>query len=80
MIRTFWLLPFLGIIAGFGAVSKDPVMNAVIRARRERLIASGLWTDALEKSYSSNKVINQQIITGTADYDFGHYYKYWKRY
>lgn len=53
------------VIVGFGAVTKDPVMNAVIKARRARMIAEGEWSDDLEARFGTQE-INQQIITGTA--------------
>lgn len=67
------------VIVGFGAVSKDPVMSAVIKACRKRMIHSGEWSDDLEKRFGTQE-INQQVITGTAGYGFGHFYKYFKRY
>lgn len=67
------------VIVGFGAVSKDPVMNAVLQARKKRMMADGEWSDDLEKRFGTQE-INQQIITGTAGYGFEHFYKYWKRY
>ena len=67
------------VVVGFGAVSKDPVMNAVIKARRKKMIKAGEWSDALEDNFET-QAINQQIITGTAGYGFGHFCKYYERY
>ena len=67
------------VIVGFGAVSKDPVMNSVIHAVRQRMIDKEEWSDDLEKRFGTQE-INQQIISGTAGYGFEHFYKYWKRY
>jgi hypothetical protein len=67
------------VVVGFGAVSKDPVMNAVLKARRNKMIEQGTWSDDLEDRFGTQD-INQQIITGTAGYGFGHFYKYYERY
>ena len=67
------------VIVGFGAVSKDPVMNSVIQARKKRMLEDGEWSDELEKNFGTQE-INQQIITGTAGYGFGHFYRYQQRY
>lgn len=67
------------VIGGFGAVTANPDVNVKKAARRRKLIELGRWTQDMEETYSG-RTVNQSIIAGTADYDFGHFANYWKRY
>ena len=67
------------VIAGFGAVEKDPVESAALEARRELLIKAGEWTEDDEDKYAE-KATNQSIITGTAGYSFGSFARYFHNY
>lgn len=67
------------VVAGFGAVSTNPIENAKMAAKRKALMDRNMWTDELESLYSL-KGYNQAIISGTADYDFKHFAQYWKNY
>jgi len=65
------------VIAGFGAVSSNPVESAKERARLKLLEKRGI-VNALKSE--NGKLRNQSIISGTAYYSFNHFYRYWKRY
>lgn len=67
------------VIAGFAAVSADPVINVQEYYRKEAMENLGLWTDELQSNYLT-KDSNQAIISGTAYYAFNHFYDYWRRY
>lgn len=67
------------VIAGFAAVSSDPVINVQEHARKEALENLGLWTDELQQQYLSRDT-NQAIISGSAYFSFNHFYDYWKKY
>lgn len=67
------------VLAGFGAVSSDPVYNVKLAAARKVKQEHGLWTPEDEEVYE-NKGGNQAIISGTAGYDFEHFAAYYKRY
>lgn len=68
------------VIAGFGAVSADPIDNVKAAARRRKMKADGLWNEELEASYEEGRVGNQSIITGTADYAFKPFAQYHNQY
>jgi len=70
---------FETVVAGFAAVSADPVSNVQESARRKAMSEQGVWTEDAEFRYK-NKKGNQTILSGTAGYDFGHYADYWKQY
>ena len=67
------------VVSGFTAVSSSPVTNVMEAARRKELAKLGIWTADAELKYS-NKQKNQSIISGTADFAFKPFAKYWKRY
>lgn len=67
------------VIAGFAAVSADPIGNVKDYYKREAMKADGVWDDESEAIYLGKKG-NQAIISGTADYDFKHFADYWKKY
>lgn len=67
------------VVAGFAAVSKDPVNNVKSAARRKAMQDDGVWSDSQEEKYQT-KHKNQSILSGTAGYDFEPYAAYWKKY
>ena len=68
------------VIAPFSAVSNSPVESSRNLARIEKLKDWGQWTDELEQNYQNLKSANQSIISGTADYEFKHFGRYWNNY
>jgi len=70
---------FEKVVRGFTAVSAKPMDNVRSAARRKHLQDVGLWTPDKERLYG-NRRVNQVIISGTADYDFKHFAKDWKKY
>ena len=67
------------VVEGFSAVSKDPIENHKLAAKRKRMIADGVWTERDEEQYQSRHK-NQNIITGTASYGFEPFADYWRKY
>ena len=66
------------VVAGFAAVSASPIENVKAEAKKELMKELGVWTEELEGL--TKKMGNQAIISGTADYSFKHFAKYWDRY
>ena len=66
------------VVAGFAAVSATPIQNVKEHAKKHAMIEAGLWNADLESL--ELKKGNQAIISGTADYAFKHFAKYWNRY
>lgn len=67
------------VVAGFAAVSSNPITNVKEAARRKELSKLGIWTADAEYKYNKRQR-NQAIISGTADYAFKSFASYWKRY
>ena len=69
---------FETVVAGFAAVSSDPIENVKKIAARKR--AAELGVD-LEESTEDiiEKKDNQILLSGTAYYDFNHFADYWKK-
>ena len=69
---------FETVVAGFAAVSSDPIENVKKVASKKK--AQELGVDLEEES---NDIIesknNQIILSGTAYYDFNHFSDYWKK-
>jgi hypothetical protein len=66
------------VVSGFAAVSASPIQNVKEQAKRAAMLEAGLWNEELE--ILNTKMGNQAIISGTADYSFKHFAKYWNRY
>ena len=66
------------VVSGFAAVSASPIQNVKEQARRAAMNQAGLWNEELE--VLNDKMGNQAIISGTADYAFKHFASYWRRY
>jgi hypothetical protein len=69
---------FETVVAGFAAVSSDPIENVKKIAAAKKAAELGI---ELEQSSESviDKRDNQIILSGTAYYDFNHFANYWKR-
>ena len=66
------------VVSGFAAVSASPIQNVKSEAKRDAMIQAGVWNEELDDL--TQKMGNQAVISGTADYDFKHFAQYWKRY
>ena len=66
------------VVSGFAAVSASPIQNVKEQAKKKAMIEQGLWSPELDALQTQKS--NQAIITGTADYSFKHFARYWKRY
>lgn len=62
---------FQVVVRGFAAVSADPVKQAKQIQIEDELIAKGVMKDSDRKRIRSNKI----VYSGTASYQFNHYYK-----
>lgn len=67
------------VVAGFAAVSKDPVGNVKDAAKRKAMKAAGEWSERKEETYQERHK-NQSILSGTAGYDFEPYADYHRKY
>ena len=69
---------FETVVAGFAAVSSDPIENVKKLAAQKK--AKELGVDIEESSSDIvEKKDNQIILSGTAFYDFNHFAEYWKK-
>jgi hypothetical protein len=68
------------VVAGFGAVAGDPVYKAGQHARLKTYERLGLSTEEMKNGVLALTGGNQQIIAGTATYQFNHFYQYLKSY
>ena len=66
---------FENVVAGFAAVSANPVENVKRLAAEKKALELGV---TLEKPMEIKKD-NQIILSGTAYYDFNHFATYWKK-
>ena len=67
---------FENVVAGFAAVSADPVENVKRLAAKEKANELGIEIEEEEKEVKKD---NQIILSGTAYYDFNHFATYWKK-
>jgi hypothetical protein len=67
---------FENVVAGFAAVSADPVENVKRLAAQKKATELGI---TLEQEDKEVKKDNQIILSGTAYYDFNHFATYWKK-
>jgi hypothetical protein len=67
---------FENVVAGFAAVSADPISNVKKLASKKKAQELGL---IIEEEKSEQKRDNQIILSGTAYYDFNHFATYWKK-
>ena len=69
---------FETVVAGFAAVSSDPIENVKKVAAKKR--AEELGLDLFKEDENIiKKNDNQIILSGTAYYDFNHFAEYWKK-
>ena len=68
---------FENVVAGFAAVSADPVENVKRMAAQKK--AEELGVELQEEQQQEVKKDNQIILSGTAYYDFNHFAAYWKK-
>lgn len=72
---------FENVVAGFAAVSADPIDNVKRLAAEKR--AKELGVDIAEEKKQETQDLsvkdNQIILSGTAYYDFNHFADYWKK-
>jgi hypothetical protein len=66
------------VVSGFAAVSASPIQNVKEEAKKAAMKKEGIWNEEVEKL--NVRMGNQAIISGTADYAFKHFAKYWRRY
>lgn len=69
---------FETVVAGFAAVSSDPIENVKKIAAKKRAKELGLKMEDDDSSLIK-KNDNQIILSGTAYYDFNHFAEYWKK-
>lgn len=67
---------FENVVAGFAAVSADPVENVKRLAAQQKASELGVEIEIEEKEVKKD---NQIILSGTAYYDFNHFATYWKK-
>ncbi len=70
---------FETVVAGFAAVSSDPIENVKRVAAKKRALELGIELETESEDVLTKKVDNQIIISGTAYYDFNHFAEYWKK-
>jgi hypothetical protein len=68
---------FENVVAGFAAVSADPVENVKRLAAQNK--AKELGVEILAEEAPKDQKDNQIILSGTAYYDFNHFATYWKK-
>jgi hypothetical protein len=69
---------FETVVAGFAAVSADPIENVKRTAKEKKAKELGIKL-ANETGALVKKLDNQIILSGTAYYDFNHFATYWKK-
>ena len=69
---------FETVVAGFAAVSSDPIENVKKIAARKKAAELGIEIEQESDSVIEKKD-NQIILSGTAYYDFNHFAEYWKK-
>lgn len=69
---------FETVVAGFAAVSSDPIENVKKIAAAKKAAELGIQLEQESESVIDKKD-NQIILSGTAYYDFNHFADYWKR-
>lgn len=67
---------FENVVAGFAAVSADPVENVKRLAAQKKAEELGIELEEEEQEVQKD---NQIVLSGTAYYDFNHFATYWKK-
>jgi hypothetical protein len=68
---------FENVVAGFAAVSADPVQNVKRISAKKKAAELGIEIETEEENTEIKD--NQIILSGTAYYDFNHFATYWKK-
>lgn len=68
---------FENVVAGFAAVSADPVQNVKRMSAKKKAAELGIELEMEEDNAEIKD--NQIILSGTAYYDFNHFATYWKK-
>jgi len=71
---------YQNVVRGFASVSADPASGVRHQARVRLLKKLGYWSEDDEKAEAKILRSNQNVISGTANYAFNHFYKTWKIY
>ena len=69
---------FETVVAGFAAVSSDPIENVKKIAAKKKAAELGIELEEDNEGVLDKKN-NQIILSGTAYYDFNHFAEYWKK-
>ena len=69
---------FETVVAGFAAVSSDPIENVKKIAAKKKAAELGIEIEEDNENVLEKKN-NQIILSGTAYYDFNHFAEYWKK-
>ena len=69
---------FETVVAGFAAVSSDPIENVKKIAAKKKAKGIGIEVEQ-DNDNVLEKKNNQIILSGTAYYDFNHFAEYWKK-
>ena len=67
---------FENVVAGFAAVSADPIENVKRLAAQKKAQELGIEIEEEEREVKKD---NQIVLSGTAYYDFNHFAAYWKK-
>jgi hypothetical protein len=67
------------VIQGFGSVSLNPIEKVKMSATMNKLKRAGMWTEELEELHKASLGGNQMILSGTAYYEFNHFYRTYMR-
>jgi len=72
---------FENVVAGFAAVSSDPIDNVkrVAAEKKAKDLGINIAEEQEEQTQDIKILDNQIILSGTAYYDFNHFADYWKK-
>ena len=70
---------FENVVAGFAAVSADPIDNVKRLAAEKKAKQLGVQLEEKQENKEIKVRDNQVILSGTAYYDFNHFATYWKK-
>ena len=70
---------FENVVAGFAAVSADPIDNVKRLAAEKKAKELGVELEEKQEEKEVKVRDNQIILSGTAYYDFNHFATYWKK-
>jgi hypothetical protein len=71
---------FNDVVFGFASVSSAPAEKAQQFAQIQLLKSLNMWTAENQRIFQESSRGNQVVLSGTADYTFGHFYKTFKLY